>query len=66
MYPGGCYNTGYPSLRNSSQGQMLFPHNLFLICSVIVNFCTEHGSDTAMLCAKFQNDLTNEIHITDE
>ena len=25
------------------------------ICSVILKFCTEHSSTTAMLCAKFQN-----------
>ena len=26
-------------------------------CTIILKFCTKHGSFTAMLCAKFQNDL---------
>ena len=33
-------------------------HILFLSLSIISKFCTEHGSYTAMLCAKFQNDWT--------
>ena len=33
-------------------------YNLFLSRPIILNFCTEHGSDTAVLCAKFQNDWT--------
>ena len=32
----------------------------------MLQFGTEHGSDTAMLCAKFQNDLTNEIDVTNK
>ena len=34
-------------------------HNLLMGCQIILKFCTEHGSGTAMLCAKFWNDLTN-------
>ena len=30
---------------------------------IILKFCTEHGSVTAMLCAKFQNDLTIGINV---
>ena len=29
-------------------------------------FCTKHGSDTAMLCAKFQNDWGTEMDVMDE
>ena len=31
-------------------------HNIYLVCSIILKFCTEHDSITAVLCAKFQND----------
>ena len=30
-------------------------------CQIILKFCTEHGSITAMLCANFKNDLTTEM-----
>ena len=29
-------------------------------CPINLKFCTEHGSVTAVLCAKFQNNLTTE------
>ena len=32
---------------------------------ILLKFCTEHGSYIAMLCAKFQNDQTTEIVLTD-
>ena len=35
-------------------------------CLIILKFYTEHGSDTAMLCVKFQNNLTSEIDTVDE
>ena len=31
-----------------------------------MKYFTEHGSITAVLCAKFQNDLTTKIDIKDE
>ena len=36
---------------------IMTPH---FICEIVLKFCTEHDSDTAVLCAKFQNDLTTE------
>ena len=33
---------------------------------IILQFCTEHGSDIAMLCAKFQDDWTIEAHFMDK
>ena len=33
-------------------------NNSLLCCQVIVKLCAEHGSDTAVLCAKFENELT--------
>ena len=32
-----------------------FIHNICFSYPIILKFFTEHGSDTAMLCAKFQN-----------
>ena len=29
-------------------------------CEIVLKICTKHGSDTAMLCANFQNDLATE------
>ena len=40
--------------------------NLFLSCQIILKFCTEHGNDTAVLCAKFQNDLTINMVVMEE
>ena len=40
--------------------EILFTHNLLLSYQIILKFCTKHGSITAVLCAKLQNDLTNE------
>ena len=38
----------------------IFVHNLNFNRPIILKFCTEHGSDTAVLCAKFQNDWTTK------
>ena len=37
--------------------EILFAHNLFLIYTIILKFCTEHSSITVVLCTKFQNNL---------
>ena len=44
-----------------------------LVCPQLIHqssnsfgICTEHGSDTAVLCAKFQNDWTTETDVMDE
>ena len=36
----------------------MFICNIDSISWIILKFCTERGSYTAMLCAKFQNDTT--------
>ena len=33
---------------------------------MILKFCTEHGSITAVLCANFQNDFTTKMDVMDE
>ena len=44
----------------------LFACNLFVSCQIVLIFCTEHGNITAVLCAKFQNNLINEMDVMDE
>ena len=51
------------SVQNSSQlksREISLVHNIGVICPIVLQFCTEHGSYTAVLCAKFQNDRTTE------
>ena len=36
------------------------------ICPIVLKFCTEHGSDTAVLCIKFQDDCATERDVIDE
>ena len=33
---------------------------------MILKFCAEHNSDTAVLCAKFQNNWTTKVGVMDE
>ena len=66
-HTGGGGNIRYPSTHCKVKSHGIsYAHNLFLNHQVILNFCTEHGSDTAMLCAKVQNDLTFEMNAMDE
>ena len=61
-------NEKYPSethLKLKSR-KISFVHNIHLNNPIVLNFCTEHGSITAMLCAKFENIWTTEIDIMDE
>ena len=59
----GCRNIKYASETNLAlkSHEISFAHNLFLSCQIVLKLCTEHGSDTAVLCAKYQNDLTTEL-----
>ena len=52
-------------IPNSKSHKTLFARNLFFSSQVILKFYTEHGSATAMLCAKFQNDLMAEMSVMD-
>ena len=53
----------------SEQNGRHFGNNIFKskfnLCKVISKSCTAHGSDSIIdvLCAKFQNDPTTEMHI---
>ena len=43
-----------------------FVNDLLLSQQIVLKFCIEHGSITAMLCVKCQNDLTSEIDVMDK
>ena len=40
-----------------------FVHNICFSCPIPLNFCSEHNSDTAMLCTKFHNDWVTEKQV---
>ena len=64
----GCCNVGYPPethLKFKSR-DISFDHNLLLSHQIVLKFCTEHGSITAVLGANFQNDLAIDIYVMDE
>ena len=63
--PGVLCNIGYPSetyLKLKCR-EILFDHNIRFNCPIGLKFCTEHGSDTAVLCAKFQSDQSTEAWV---
>ena len=69
-----CLNLSQPSWPLDSWGlsqsteitlylkycETLFTHNTKFSQPILLKFCTEHSIHTAMLCAKFQNDLSPE------
>ena len=63
MRRGSAVQKGYPSetqLKLKSR-EIAFLHNISFSCPIVLKFCTEHGSDTAMLCAKNKTYwITNE------
>ena len=58
----------YPPKRHIKldSREVSFTRNLFCNYPIVLKFCIEHGSDTAVLCAKFQNDRTMETGVMDE
>ena len=66
--PGVLCNIGYPSkiyLKLKSH-EILFIQNISQLSNFFFIFCTEHGSDNAVLCAKFQGDWIIDTDIVDE
>ena len=53
----GCYIIENPLYILKSL-EILSIHNIHFNYPTIFEFCTEHGSDTAVLCAKFEKDWT--------
>ena len=60
-------NMRHPSEKHHKlkSREISFSDILSFTCPIVVKVCTEHGSDTAVLCAKFQNDLTAPINVMD-
>ena len=64
---GECYNIGTSKTHlKLNFCHILFSHHSFISCQIVFKFCTKHGSDTAMLCAKFQNKLKSKIDVMNE
>ena len=66
--PGALCNIGYPSETHLKlkSCEISFVYNSYLSWPIVLRFFTEHGSITAVLCAKFQIDWTIETDIMDE
>ena len=58
----------YPSETHvkSKPREVSFVYNLFRSCLIGVKFRRGHGSDSVVLCAKFQNDRTTETGVINE
>ena len=58
----GVCNIWYPSEThlNPKFREISFAHSIRFSCPIVLTLCTEHGSDTAILCAKFQIDWVIE------
>ena len=54
----------YNNIRNSSYAEISFGDNIHHSWWIVLKFCTEHGSVTAVLCAKFQKDYSYFAHAT--
>ena len=54
------------SVLNLKSREISFFHKTFLHCSITLIFCTEHGSYTAVICAKYQSDWTTIGDFMDE
>ena len=44
--------------------EISFIHNILVRCTIVLEFCTEHGSIIAVLCTKFQNNWATEKSVT--
>ena len=66
--PGVLCNIAYLSriYLKPKYHEISFAHDLFISNPIILKFCTEHGSDTVVLCAKFQSDWTTQMDVMDE
>ena len=58
-------NIGYPSETHLElkSHEISLVHNIRFKCLIDLKFCTGHGSDTAVLCAKFQGDGSTEAFV---
>ena len=61
----GHFNMGnLPQIHlKLKSSKIIFVCESFFSCEIIIIFHTKHGSDTAMLCAKYNNDLTERVQM---
>ena len=55
----GCYTIGYDPLETHHKPkprEITFPDNVFLGSPIDFKFCSEHGTNTAVLWVQFQNE----------
>ena len=66
--PMGCSNRGYPTEihRKLKSCEISFAHKIYRSCPIVLTFCTEDGSDTAMRCVKFQPDWGIDTDVMNE
>ena len=64
---GVCCNIGdlYEINLKLTSREISLINNTHFICLIVLIFCTEDGSDTAVLCTKSQNEWTIEKYIRD-
>ena len=51
------------SILNSNLKKILFVHCFFYRRQILLIFCTKHGSQAAMLCAKYQKNLPSKMDV---
>ena len=68
MSSGMLCDIRYPSVTHLKlkSCENSFTHNFQLNNPIILKLCTEHGSMTAVLCAKCQNDWMTKTYVMDE
>ena len=52
-------------MLNSNLTESFLVKTYLSVAPIVLKFCTEHGSNTAVPCAKFQNDFTAEDNSRD-
>ena len=59
LQPGDCCIIGclFKTHRKLKSHEISFTHNIHFSHQIDLKIRKEHGSDAAMLCAEFQNDL---------
>ena len=53
----------HPKIKS---GKIVFVHNYFLACQIILKYCAMHGSITAVLHGNFQNDSATEMNVMEQ
>ena len=67
-FTGALRNTGYPSEKHiiPKSRKILFAHNSCLSWPIVLEFCTEQDSITAVFHANFQTNQPIEMDVMDE